>query len=71
VYLSHGEGSPVWVVDGNEYGAGDALLAVPHAPRHLHEPGVDEQWTLSVAHRADDLERYVDAFEAFARDVSP
>jgi glutamate-1-semialdehyde 2,1-aminomutase len=33
-------------------------------------PGVDEQWTLSVEHRADDLERYVDAFETFARDLS-
>jgi glutamate-1-semialdehyde 2,1-aminomutase len=32
-------------------------------------PGVDEQWTLSVAHRAEDLGRYVDAFEAFARDL--
>jgi glutamate-1-semialdehyde 2,1-aminomutase len=30
-------------------------------------PGVDEQWTLSVAHDAADLRRYVDAFEAFAR----
>jgi glutamate-1-semialdehyde 2,1-aminomutase len=33
-------------------------------------PGVDEQWTLSVAHRDEDLRRYVDAFEAFARDVT-
>jgi glutamate-1-semialdehyde 2,1-aminomutase len=33
-------------------------------------PGVDEQWTLSVAHDDDDLQRYVDAFEAFARDVT-
>jgi glutamate-1-semialdehyde 2,1-aminomutase len=33
-------------------------------------PGVDEQWTLSVAHTDADLERYVDAFEAFARDVT-
>jgi len=33
-------------------------------------PGVDEQWTLSVAHEHADLERYVDAFEAFARDVT-
>src|SRR5262245_1006394 len=33
-------------------------------------PGVDEQWTLSVAHEDADLERYVDAFEAFARDVT-
>jgi glutamate-1-semialdehyde 2,1-aminomutase len=33
-------------------------------------PGVDEQWTLSVAHTDEDLRRYVDAFEAFARDVT-
>jgi glutamate-1-semialdehyde 2,1-aminomutase len=33
-------------------------------------PGVDEQWTLSVAHRDEDLQRYVDAFEAFARDAT-
>ena len=33
-------------------------------------PGVDEQWTLSVAHDDADLTRYVDAFEAFARDVT-
>ncbi len=33
-------------------------------------PGVDEQWTLSVAHGDDELTRYVDAFEAFARDVT-
>jgi glutamate-1-semialdehyde 2,1-aminomutase len=33
-------------------------------------PGVDEQWTLSVAHDDADRQRYVDAFEAFARDVT-
>jgi glutamate-1-semialdehyde 2,1-aminomutase len=33
-------------------------------------PGVDEQWTLSVAHSDEDLQRYVDAFEAFAREVT-
>jgi glutamate-1-semialdehyde 2,1-aminomutase len=33
-------------------------------------PGVDEQWTLSVAHSEDELQRYVDAYEAFARDVT-
>jgi glutamate-1-semialdehyde 2,1-aminomutase len=33
-------------------------------------PGVDEQWTLSVAHAEADIQRYVDAFEAFARDVT-
>jgi glutamate-1-semialdehyde 2,1-aminomutase len=33
-------------------------------------PGVDEQWTLSVAHEDAHLQRYVDAFAAFARDVT-
>jgi glutamate-1-semialdehyde 2,1-aminomutase len=33
-------------------------------------PGVDEQWTLSIAHGDEALQRYVDAFEAFARDAT-
>jgi glutamate-1-semialdehyde 2,1-aminomutase len=33
-------------------------------------PGVDEQWTLSVAHSDDDLQRYVDAFADFAKAVT-
>jgi glutamate-1-semialdehyde 2,1-aminomutase len=33
-------------------------------------PGVDEEWTLSVLHTEDDLRRYVEVFEAFARDVT-
>jgi glutamate-1-semialdehyde 2,1-aminomutase len=33
-------------------------------------PGQDEEWTLSVSHEDADLQRYVDVFEAFARDVS-
>ena len=33
-------------------------------------PGVDEEWTLSVLHTAADLRRYVEVFEAFARDVT-
>ncbi len=33
-------------------------------------PGVDEQWTLSVEHDEADLQRYVDAFAAFAADVT-
>jgi glutamate-1-semialdehyde 2,1-aminomutase len=32
-------------------------------------PGVDEEWTLSVLHTDADLARYVEVFEAFARDV--
>ncbi len=30
-------------------------------------PGVEEEWTLSIAHSEEDLQRYLDAFEAFAR----
>ena len=33
-------------------------------------PGVEEEWTLSVAHTDEDLQVYLDAFEAFARDVT-
>ena len=33
-------------------------------------PGVDEQWTLSVAHSDDELDHYVGVFDAFARDVA-
>jgi glutamate-1-semialdehyde 2,1-aminomutase len=33
-------------------------------------PGVDEQWTLSVAHADEDVQRYVDAFDAFAQAVT-
>ena len=33
-------------------------------------PGADEEWTLSVLHRDEDLRRYVEVFETFARDVT-
>jgi len=33
-------------------------------------PGQDEEWTLSVLHTDADLARYVQVFEAFARDVT-
>jgi len=33
-------------------------------------PGVEEEWTLSIAHSEEHLQRFVDAFEAFARDVT-
>ena len=33
-------------------------------------PGRDEEWTLSVLHTDDHLVRYVEVFEAFARDVT-
>ena len=32
-------------------------------------PGVEEEWTLSIAHADEDLQRYLNAFEAFARDL--
>jgi glutamate-1-semialdehyde 2,1-aminomutase len=33
-------------------------------------PGVEEEWTLSVAHTDEDVDRYLGAFEAFARDLT-
>ncbi len=33
-------------------------------------PGVEEEWTLSIAHSDEDLRRYLDAFETFARDIT-
>jgi glutamate-1-semialdehyde 2,1-aminomutase len=33
-------------------------------------PGVEEEWTVSVAHTEDDLKVFADALEAFARDVT-
>ncbi|MGV1047617.1 MAG: aspartate aminotransferase family protein [Solirubrobacterales bacterium] len=33
-------------------------------------PGTEEEWTLSIAHADEDLQRYLDAFEAFAADVT-
>ncbi|MGK2933257.1 MAG: aminotransferase class III-fold pyridoxal phosphate-dependent enzyme, partial [Solirubrobacterales bacterium] len=33
-------------------------------------PGVEEEWTISVAHEDKDLDKYLEAFEMFARDVS-
>ena len=33
-------------------------------------PGVEEEWTLSIAHTDEDVQHYLDAFEAFARDVT-
>jgi glutamate-1-semialdehyde 2,1-aminomutase len=33
-------------------------------------PGQDEEWTLSVAHTDEHLDRYLEAFELFARDVT-
>jgi glutamate-1-semialdehyde 2,1-aminomutase len=52
--------------------AGLSALAWLYHMTHgvLMAPGVDEQWTLSVAHTDADLDRYVDTFETFARDVT-
>ena len=33
-------------------------------------PGVEEEWTLSIAHEQEHLDRYVEAFETFAKDVT-
>jgi glutamate-1-semialdehyde 2,1-aminomutase len=33
-------------------------------------PGTEEEWTLSIAHSDEELQRYLDAFEAFASDLT-
>jgi glutamate-1-semialdehyde 2,1-aminomutase len=33
-------------------------------------PGVEEEWTLSLAHTEEDVQHYLDAFEAFASDLT-
>jgi glutamate-1-semialdehyde 2,1-aminomutase len=33
-------------------------------------PGAEEEWTLSIAHSDEELQRYLDAFAAFAADVA-
>jgi glutamate-1-semialdehyde 2,1-aminomutase len=33
-------------------------------------PGVEEEWTISIAHSEEDLERFADALEAFAKDLT-
>jgi glutamate-1-semialdehyde 2,1-aminomutase len=33
-------------------------------------PGVEEEWTLSIAHTEEHVRQYLDAFEAFAKDVT-
>jgi glutamate-1-semialdehyde 2,1-aminomutase len=33
-------------------------------------PGAEEEWTLSIAHSDEELQRYLDAFAAFAADVT-
>jgi glutamate-1-semialdehyde 2,1-aminomutase len=33
-------------------------------------PGVEEEWTLSIAHTKDHVQHYLDAFEAFAGDLA-
>jgi glutamate-1-semialdehyde 2,1-aminomutase len=33
-------------------------------------PGVEEEWTISVEHSDEDVQRFLDALEAFASDVT-
>ncbi len=46
-----------------------STLAWLHHMNHaiFMTPGVEEEWTLSLAHTDEHLQQYVDAFEAFAR----
>ena len=49
-----------------------STLAWLHHMNHgiFMTPGVEEEWTLSIAHTDDHLQRYLDAFETFARSLS-
>jgi len=35
----------------------------------LMAPGAEENWTLSVQHSVEDVERYIDTFREMARDL--
>jgi glutamate-1-semialdehyde 2,1-aminomutase len=49
----------------------DQLAWLYHMNRGIFmTPGVEEEWTLSVAHSDRDIERYLEALETFAREVS-
>jgi 4-aminobutyrate aminotransferase-like enzyme len=65
VFVERGRGSRVWDVDGNEYvdfHNGFGVMVVGHAhPK--------ENWTLSVQHSVEDVQRYVDNFGEMARDL--
>jgi glutamate-1-semialdehyde 2,1-aminomutase len=42
-----------------------------HMNHHVFmTPGVEEEWTISVAHSEEDLQVFADALEAFARDIT-
>jgi glutamate-1-semialdehyde 2,1-aminomutase len=42
-----------------------------HMNHHVFmTPGVEEEWTVSVAHSQEDLQVFADALEAFARDIT-
>jgi glutamate-1-semialdehyde 2,1-aminomutase len=49
----------------------DTLAWLYHMNRGVFmTPGVEEEWTLSVAHTDDDVGRYLEASGEFARDVT-
>ena len=33
-------------------------------------PGDEEQWTISVQHTEDDVQKYIDAFEGFCAELA-
>ena len=39
-------------------------------PRHLHDAGDEEQWTVSVQHTETDVQTYIDAFGEFSKSSS-
>ena len=47
-----------------------ARLALQHEPRHLHDAGREEEWTLSVTHTDESVDRYVAVFEEMAAELT-
>jgi glutamate-1-semialdehyde aminotransferase len=46
-------------------------LLQPGNPRSVFmTPGIDQHWTLSVQHTDEDVARYLNAFQTFAREVT-
>jgi glutamate-1-semialdehyde 2,1-aminomutase len=45
-------------------------VALQHERRRLHDAGREEEWTLSVTHTDEAVDRYVAVFAEMARDVT-
>ena len=71
VTFSTGEDRRLRVVQGQPgRRAVRAGVAVQHEPRDLHDPGREEEWTLSVTHDDASVDAYVACFEEMADDLT-